>query len=385
MNGATPEDRPVYQRWPLSPGQSIAPLIQRDRRGIYVLEFANGELYVGQSVNVVSRFATHVHGSSHHEPWADIIAIRFRPILEGDLDEAERSEIQRLRKTGHTLRNKAGNLGHERPAPLDKVVTIEEQHHWAAGAPNYELGRLRKRIAAGQPIHRAQGSSSSVALSNNSANTKLAAYFAQPSHQQGIWQGVHAAIIQDLGFLLKNIIPNAVDTELDYWTLSDMPSTSGGRFASLNTGILELAYFPRRQFPSTDPLVIDSDVIQPTFWVHLNFPENTILPIFAEDSPSNLSPLNAGEEILLSSDATTRPNTPDLHWSVSRTNYRVAPRDTLSLPVGSAEQFLTVHFPELLPLLRKAAISLMRQGSSGIFRRFHSPALAASIYVSLDR
>ena len=375
MNGATPEDRHVYQRWPLSPGQSIAPLIQRDRRGIYVLEFANGELYVGQSVNVVSRFATHVHGSSHHEPWADIIAIRFRPILEDDLDEAERSEIRRLRKTGHTLRNKAGNLGHERPAPLDKVVTIEEQHHWAAGAPNYELGRLRKRIAAGQPLRRAQGSSSCVPLSNNSANTKLAAYFAQPSHQQGIWQGVHSAIIRDLGFLLNNIIPNAVDTELDYWTLTDMPSTSGGRFASLNTGVLELAYFPRRLVYSSDPLPTEANFITPSFWVHLNFPERTLLPIFAETCVVDCAELSDGEEILFSSDATTHPHTPTLQWAVSRTDYRVAPRDTLSLPVGSAEQFLTVHSPALLPLLRKAAISLMRQGSSGIFRRFHSPAL----------
>lgn len=385
MNGATPEDRHVYQRWPLSPGQSIAPLIQRDRRGIYVLEFANGELYVGQSVNVVSRFATHVHGSSHHEPWADIIAIRFRPILEDDLDEAERSEIQRLRKTGHTLRNKAGNLGHERPAPLDKVVTIEEQHHWAAGAPNYELGRLRKRIAAGQPLRRAQGSSSSAPLSNNSANTKLAAYFAQPSHQQGIWQGVHSAIIRDLGFLLKNIIPNAVDTELDYWTLSDMPSTSGGRFACLNTGVLELAYFPRRPAYSSDPLPTEANFITPPFWVHLNFPERTLLPIFAKTCVVDCVELSDGEEILFSSDATTHPHTPTLQWTVSRTNYRLAPRDTLSLPVGRIEQFLTVDFPELLPLLRKAAISLMRQGSSGIFRRFHSPTLATSVYVSLDR
>lgn len=173
VNGATLEDRHVYQRWPLSPGQSIAPLIQRDRRGIYVLEFANGELYVGQSVNVVSRFATHIHGYSHHEPWADTIAIRFRPILEVDLAEAKRSEIQRLGKTGHTLRNKTGDLGHERAAPLDHVATIEEQHHWAVGAPNYELGRLRKRIAAGKQLHRDQGSSSSAPLFNN-----LVTYFA---------------------------------------------------------------------------------------------------------------------------------------------------------------------------------------------------------------
>ena len=380
-----PGDLHVFHRWPLSPGQSIAPLIQCDRRGIYVLEFANGEFYVGQSVDVVTRFATHVHGSSHHEPWADIIALRFRPIPHGNLDAAERSEIHRLRSAGHTLRNKAGNLGHKQPAPLDAVVSIEQQHHWATGAPNYDLGRLHERIAAGQPLYRPQVSMISAHPSDNSATTKLAAFFAQPSHQQGLWQDLHSAIIRDLGFLLKNVIPNAVDTELNFWTLSDMPSTSGGRFASLNTGVLELAYFPRRPFPAADPLVIGSDVIQPTFWVHLNFPEGTLLPVFAQTCEVDCSELSEGEEILFSSDATTHPTTPALHWFISKTNYRVAPRDTLSLPVGSVKQFFTVGFAELLPLLRTGAISLMRQGSSGIFRRFHSPSLVTSVFNSLTR
>ena len=100
-----------------------------------------------------------------------------------------------------------------------------------------------------------------------------------------------------------------------------------------------------------------------------------MLPIFTETCVVDCAELSNGEEILFSSDATTHPYTPTIQWAVSRTDYRVASRDTLRQPVVSAEQFLTVHFPELLPRLRKAAISLMRQGSSGIFRRFHFAAL----------
>ncbi|WCZ36142.1 hypothetical protein CHEID_02905 [Corynebacterium heidelbergense] len=162
MSGQNPDAFSVYHHWPLSPGQSIAPLIRRDRRGIYVLEFANGELYVGQSVDVVTRFATHVHGSSHHEPWAYIIALRFRPIPEGDLGEAERSEIQRLRIAGHTLRNKVGNLGHRQPAPLDAVVSIEKQHHKATGAPSYTLNRLHEHLTASHPLSESRTQASST-------------------------------------------------------------------------------------------------------------------------------------------------------------------------------------------------------------------------------
>ena len=189
------------------------------------------------------------------------------------------------------------------------------------------------------------------------------------------------AVIDDLGFLLKSVIPNAVDTELHYWTLSDMPSTNRGRFASLNTGVLELAHFPRHIFPAPDSPDCESHEITPSFWGHLNFPEDTLLPIFVQTGEADCSELNDGEEILFSFEATTDPYEPAFHWFISRTNYLLTPRDTLSLPVGHIEHFLTVEFPELLPLLRKAAISLMRQGSSSIFRRHHSPALAIGVLI----
>ena len=95
----------VFKRWALQPGMSIVPLIQHHRRGIYVLEFEDGCRYVGLSKNVISRFTTHVHGSSHHEGWKDVVALRFREMPEGNLREAEIDEILRQQSLGYELRN----------------------------------------------------------------------------------------------------------------------------------------------------------------------------------------------------------------------------------------------------------------------------------------
>ena len=56
-------------------------------RGIYRLTFSNGEKYAGQTVNIVSRFA------SHRRRWADITSLEFFPIAVGDLNTAERALI----------------------------------------------------------------------------------------------------------------------------------------------------------------------------------------------------------------------------------------------------------------------------------------------------
>lgn len=46
----------VFRRWALSDPRTVAPLFpDTGRCGIYVLEFANGDRYVGQAKNIVSR------------------------------------------------------------------------------------------------------------------------------------------------------------------------------------------------------------------------------------------------------------------------------------------------------------------------------------------
>lgn len=61
------------------PSAGISAFVEDDRRGIYILEFANKERYVGQASNVVRRFSEHRHGSTQHGPWKDIEGFGFRP------------------------------------------------------------------------------------------------------------------------------------------------------------------------------------------------------------------------------------------------------------------------------------------------------------------
>jgi hypothetical protein len=71
---------------------SIADLFKnrQKRCGIYVLDFGNGDFYVGQATDVVRRHAQHCH---NHQ---DISAIRFRPTAPDRLDSVEADVIAAL-------------------------------------------------------------------------------------------------------------------------------------------------------------------------------------------------------------------------------------------------------------------------------------------------
>ena len=138
-------DTRSFERWELPDATTIAPLFAAAGRcGIYVLEFTNGERYVGQAKNIVSRYAQHRHGSDQHEPWTDVTAIRFCAVPEGDLDLVERETI-RQQALQAPLRNKTHNHGHWQPTPLDQFVEPDQQRHWATGQPQYDVGQSPPR------------------------------------------------------------------------------------------------------------------------------------------------------------------------------------------------------------------------------------------------
>ena len=126
-----------FRRWVLTDASTVAPLFaEGDRCGIYVLEFANGERYVGQAKNVVNRYSQHRHGSGQHEPWEDMLAIQFLPVPESELDKVELATIHEHARQVK-LRNKAHNHGHWQPTPLDEFIEPSQQRHWATGQPQY--------------------------------------------------------------------------------------------------------------------------------------------------------------------------------------------------------------------------------------------------------
>lgn len=82
-----------FKRWDYT--SDVAPsavLTLKNPCGIYVLEFSDGEQYVGQSVNFPSRLA------DHRRTYPDIVAINFCPVPARELNMAEYGEIQRRRK-----------------------------------------------------------------------------------------------------------------------------------------------------------------------------------------------------------------------------------------------------------------------------------------------
>lgn len=116
-----------FPQWTAATGrQSVADLYKpKQRCGIYVLRFANGERYVGQAVDVVRRFAQHTRTHS------DITGVTFQVVSKTDLNRVERQFIHTCEAAGLPLRNLAHMSVVQGETDLDLVLTPDEQRAWA--------------------------------------------------------------------------------------------------------------------------------------------------------------------------------------------------------------------------------------------------------------
>lgn len=310
-----------YSRFHVSELASISALIPAQRRGIYVLEFSNGEYYVGQAQNIVRRFAQHRHGKTNHaEAWDDIKRLWFMPVPEFlNLTEIEITEIRRFRKFGKPLRNRALNFGHDQPSPLDMMITVEDQQSWVLGEGPYDLRGAKEKLPS-------LGQEPSKLLKQ-----------APPEHRN--------SILTDLAFAFTTLIPEAVTFEGRYWTISDCPSTAGGRWATVNTGFVELLYFPRGE---ADGLTC------------LNTVPGTLMD---DQSPQQ----------------TARVEDDSYDVFVDQVTYPSTSADRLLFTTGDLATICS-EFPEVLLGARAFALQAMRQNTSGMFARWHSEALTRDIY-----
>ena len=310
-----------YLRFNVSQLKSISALIPERRRGIYVLQFFNGEFYVGQAQNVVTRFAQHRHGhTNHHEAWDDIEKLWFMPVPQDlDLTRIENSEIRRFRESGKPLRNRALNLGHNQPSTLDKAIPVEEQHSWVLGDGPYDLCGIKEKLPS---------------LGNESSK-----FLKQVPDE------FRDLILADLVFALTNLVPEAIKLEGQYWTISDYPSTAGGRWATLITGTLELLFFPRREASGLSCL-------------------NTPVGTFSHSR-------------LLSLLTPWKRNTRE--FFVDQINYNSTSADQVVFNSGDLKT-ICQKYPKILQGARTFALQAMRQSSSGRFVRWHSQALTRDIY-----
>ena len=371
-----------YKRFALVPGQRIGPLINKARRrGIYILEFTNGEYYVGQAKNVVTRFAQHRHGhTNHNEPWDDIDAVQFAFVPKSiNLNIAEAHEIRRLRDEGLQLRNRARNFGHTQLSKLDAIISVEDQIHWATGGATYNsINSFRSKLDESEfhvEIDSVRKDSSPRRTGTVIGNSK-ASKAASPEFRE--------LLFDDLCFMVSSVIPNAVELESRYWTISDYPSTSGGRWATVNTGPIEAMFFPRK-FPIEFSNDDGETITLPATAINLALEQGRepdadgffLNGIYWFVEGGNSAGEASGANSVSSHNQDAQERTLSIYSYPVK--YKSVTCEHLVVPTGYAEAVL-MDFPGLLERARKFVIAAMRQNECGMYRRWHSEQLAAEVY-----
>lgn len=155
------------------------------RCGIYVLDFADGMTYVGQTVNIVTRFA------KHRRTWSDIVGLRFAECTRADLTALERIMIRRQESIGDVRnRNETGKPGGSGDMAITTAAGVSVSLPWERAR---RIGLRPIDLAYGKATDRQE--SQYARLMNLSGypdlRRVLARYIAEtipdPTGTQGIW------------------------------------------------------------------------------------------------------------------------------------------------------------------------------------------------------
>ncbi len=185
---------------------SIAALIGKRKCGIYVLHFANDDYYVGQSVNVVQRFAQHTRRHT------DIQRITFKSINRRGLDIEEVRVTKALETLGVFLRNiKIVTFTHAVETDFDAIMSPTEQQEWENNLGLIDLGGIRNH--------------DDYLRKRYSANFKK--YLNLPFAYD---------ITSVLRSYALNTIPAIKRGEIDFWMCSCLPSNSNILYSRINIG-----------------------------------------------------------------------------------------------------------------------------------------------------
>lgn len=323
---------------------SFAPFVRGRSSGIYLFEFANGQRYVGQTINFAGRFPAHIRGSDHHEPWEDITRLMVMDAKPADLNELEFQIIAWQKDEGYSLRNKTFNFGFEGPSQLDEAIPIIDQLHWANGDSGYDIADIRR--AADRALE---------GPTKLHQSTEGQQPWMDETVDDDTWPTVADAVCADLGAVIARAIPEAAELESIYWTVSDYPNTVGGRLATLNVGSVEVLYIPREPYE----LVRGDGTRVRIHCSLLNMASGTVITDGELQSRwQNTAPL--------------------ISAFARQSEYRIGPVDNIGVPAGLIGQAL--DHPEILQGVREFCLNVMRANQSGMFRRWHSPELARRSY-----
>ena len=197
----------AFTRYDMSEAGSFASVLTDPTSlcGIYVLEFEDGKEYVGQTRNIIRRYAWH---RRHH---GDVVGLRFAPCEPDQLDALER-QIVHQEERDHDLRNL--NLTNLPGGSEDIVVSVAEGRSMVL-----PWDRSRRETVLDEP-----------------ANSKLARYWSLIEHP--LWD----KILTVLGTFVHDTIADPVDTET-LWCLTALPATNRhARLLTLSACSLEVLF-----------------------------------------------------------------------------------------------------------------------------------------------
>ncbi|WOQ15999.1 GIY-YIG nuclease family protein [Raineyella sp. W15-4] len=183
-----------FTRWSINDAISLS-VYTSDACGIYVLEFADGEEYVGQTVHLLSRF------SAHRRRWpGEIVAVRFREVAPELLDDAERDVVALLVRDGARLRN-VDLIGLPLRSPeLDHYVDPVDVEDWLTG--DSDASNIGDRGV--------------IAMQRQRTRNKFAELAARPDYE---------AIRGGLARYVALCIPYPHRTERKIWVVTSLPTT----------------------------------------------------------------------------------------------------------------------------------------------------------------
>lgn len=179
--------------------RSIADLVQPgERTGIYVLVFENGDLYVGQSVNVVHRF------HQHKSRFDDIDRMFFLKVPIGKLDDKEQAVIAEIE---HEYRLR--NIALASFAPPERDLDMLLSRDWQTSFPS--IGNAQDWRSVGRP-------------DDDDLRNRYRRRFDKLMSIDDFSRNGLAVMKKYVDLCL----PNPRLTELTFWAVSCLPADPGG-------------------------------------------------------------------------------------------------------------------------------------------------------------
>jgi len=163
-----------------------------ERYGIYILQFQNGEVYAGQTVDITRRFVQHRHKHG------DVAQLCFKPCARDQLNEEERQTIWLLEENGFRLRNFTFTSVLEGETDFDLVMPVADQDRWLEGDLSTE------------PV---------ITRTND---IELRRKYVR-SYQRLLREEKSQEVIEVLRVYVQRCIPVPAKSELSFWAVSCLP------------------------------------------------------------------------------------------------------------------------------------------------------------------